>query len=122
MMPIIVADTGPLIALAKLQQLDLLAKLFEKIHLPQTVYQEATRDLEREDARLIAAFVGYCQLCPDIHNTFADNLLALLDKGETQALTLARELNCGVLIDERRGRQVAKHYQIPVVGTLGMLL
>ena len=44
MKPVIVADAGPLIALAKLQQLELLLKLFSAIYLPNAVLLEATRD------------------------------------------------------------------------------
>lgn len=123
MKPIIVADTGPLIALAKLHHLDLLNQLFEKIHIPRTVYQEATRNHQREDAGLIAKFSEkHINIWQDIHNPFSHHLTDLLDQGEIQALTLAQQLGCGVLMDERRGRQVAHHYHISVVGTLGLLL
>jgi predicted nucleic acid-binding protein len=57
-----------------------------------------------------------------IDTPFSRLLAAILDDGETQTLTLARQLDCGVLMDERRGRRVAHHYHIPVIGTLGVLL
>lgn len=39
---LIVADTGPLIALAKIDQLDLLRHFYEKISIPETVFSKAT--------------------------------------------------------------------------------
>lgn len=58
MKSIIVADTSPLIALAKLQQLTLLNSEFSSVHVPLTVLSEATRDMQRPDARLIRDFAS----------------------------------------------------------------
>ena len=58
MKSIIVADTSPLIALAKLQQLTLLNSEFSNVHVPLTVLSEATRDMQRPDARLIRDFAS----------------------------------------------------------------
>lgn len=123
MKPIIVADTSPLIALAKLQQLQLLPAVFSSIHLPQQVLDEATCNLQRADARLIRSFAhGHFILHDNVDDEFCTKLRQTLDEGEVQALHLARQLDCGVLMDELSGRQVAQSYQIPVVGVLGILL
>lgn len=39
-----------------------------------------------------------------------------------QALVLAEALGCGVLMDEKRGRRVARYQGVPVVGVLSVLL
>jgi len=120
---IIVADTSPLIALAKLQQLTLLDSAFASVHIPLTVLSEATRDLQRPDARLIRDFATeHLIVHDDADNDFCAQLRQTLDEGEVQALHLARQLHCGVLMDEQMGRHVAQSYQIPVVGVLGVLL
>ncbi len=120
---IIVADTSPLIALAKLQQLTLLESTFARVHVPLTVLSEATRDLQRPDARLIREFASeHLIVHEDADNDFCTQLRQTLDEGEVQALHLARQLGCGVLMDEQMGRHVAQSYQIPVVGVLGVLL
>jgi len=49
-------------------------------------------------------------------------LRAFLDEGEAEAIQLARELQAVVIIDELRGRQVAKSLGLKVRGTLGILL
>ncbi len=47
----------------------------------------------------------------------------LLDAGESAAILLALETQCRfLLIDERRGRQIARRRGIPVVGLAGVLL
>ncbi len=58
MKPVVVADAGPLIALAKLQQLDLLLNLFSEVHLPNAVFVEVTRNQTRSDARSIRSFTA----------------------------------------------------------------
>lgn len=120
---IIVADTGPLIALARLEQLALLTTLFAKIHIPRTVLTEATAKRDFADADPIRSFaLRHARIGESIDNPLAKSLLILLDEGEAQALVMAKELGCGVLMDEKRGRQVARHHQVPVVGVLGVLL
>lgn len=45
-----------------------------------------------------------------------------LDPGESQALGLARRIQAGLLVDERRGRKAAGMLQVPHLGTCGLLL
>ena len=45
-----------------------------------------------------------------------------LDEGEAEAIQLARELQATIIIDERRGRRIAKSLGLKVRGTLGILL
>jgi predicted nucleic acid-binding protein len=125
MRKIIVSDAGPLIALAKLNQLELLFVSFSEIHIPAAVHVEVTRDRYRRDAKLIYDFVkkNTRVFIHDDQNT--DSFRAfncILDKGESQALALADRLACGVLIDERFGRSIAARQNIPVVGLMGVLL
>jgi predicted nucleic acid-binding protein len=49
-------------------------------------------------------------------------MAAYLDAGEAQALSLANALGCGVLMDERRGRQAATRQGMQLFGVLGVLL
>jgi predicted nucleic acid-binding protein len=123
MSSLIVADTGPLIALAKIDQLDLLRHFYKKISIPETVFAEATQDLSWHDASRIHVFVEqYVEVALDKDSGIVKELFMRLDAGESQALALADAMNCPVLLDERRGRTVAKQMNISIVGTVGLLV
>ena len=120
---IIIADASPLIALAKLNRLDLLTALFSTLHVPDTVYSEVTIDQSRSDARVLKSFLAkHFTSHGDIECSFTKEISNILDAGEIQALALSRDLECGVLMDEMRGRKVAQHYDIQTVGILGLLM
>mgnify|MGYP000849322739 FL=1 len=120
---VIVSDAGPLIALACCHQLELLTVLFDSVHIPQTVLDETTADLTRPGARNIAAFAAvHIDVHPDSMDPFYQSVVPHLDEGEAQALSLARQISCCVLMDERKGRKSAAHHNILVIGTLGVLL
>ena len=58
MSKIIVSDASPLIALAKLNRLELLLSVFQEVHIPNSVYLETTASITREDTQRIIKFVG----------------------------------------------------------------
>jgi len=119
----VVCDAGPLIALAGCGCLELLLTVFETLHVPQAVLDEATADQSRAGAREIAAFMQtHAQVHADRSDAFYRTLIRVLDRGEAQALSLARALGCAVLMDERLGRRVSIQHNIPVFGVLGVLL
>jgi len=123
MKPIVVSDAGPLIALAKLDLLSLLPQIFSNVYIPKTVFEEATKNQQREDAQRIFCFKSpQVNVVDDLKNSFSESLKILLDDGEIQALSHAQVLNCGVLMDEKRGRQVAIQHNIPIIGVIGVLL
>ncbi len=64
----IASDTGPLIALAKIDHLRLLEQLFEQILLPPTVHRELLAKIGPESARLDAALTRFLQVvAPSTH-------------------------------------------------------
>lgn len=123
MKPSIVVDAGPLIVLAKCHQLSLLSHLFASIHVCEAVLWETTGDPRRKGADAVRDFVRQAaQVHPNPSDEIYRDLRAILDEGETQTISLALALGCGVLMDERRGRQWATHYGIQVYGVLGVFL
>ncbi len=109
-----VADTSPLIALNQIGQLDLLGNLFESVLMPPAVAAEALSVVERPSWLVERAL---SQALP------ADLAEAGLGPGESEAIALALEVCADrVLLDELPGRALAKHLDLPVIGTLGVLL
>lgn len=123
MRPIVVADAGPLIALAGCGQLVLLTEVFSTVHLPQTVLRETSGDLSRPGAQAIAEFAQHhAQIHPDRNDAIYRQSIIGLDEGESQAISLAHALQCSLLMDERRGRAVARSFGLPLFGVLGVLV
>ncbi len=121
--PLIVADAGPLIALAKIEQLALLTVLFKSVHIPAYVLHEAAGNAAMEGAAAVRAFAdAHATIHADSVDPIVQTLCIEVDAGEAQAIALAQSLHCGVLMDDLLGRGVAKRLGLPVIGVLGVLL
>lgn len=122
---IVVADTTPLISLMKVGHLNLVQQLFGEIQIPNAVYQELVYNTRfPEESRQIRE-------CPFIKKVDVEDVRAVellrrssgLDAGESEAIILADTKNVFLLLmDEVKGRQVAKQMGIQIMGTIGMFL
>ncbi|MBI2319993.1 MAG: DUF3368 domain-containing protein [Betaproteobacteria bacterium] len=121
---LLVADSGPLIALARLDLLDLPTRYFESVLVTSTVWEEVTRKPDVDEAPRLsaAAEAALIQVVADPETIPETLLRTTIDAGERGAIALGLELNAALLIDDRRARQVAIELGRPVVGTLGLLL
>lgn len=122
---IVIADTTPLISLMKIDRLELLKELFEKVYIPEAVYQELTRNtLFRNEAQEIKS-CGYIQVM-NVDDKKAVGILRRatgLDAGESEAIVLIEEQQGNLLLmDEMKGRTVAKQMGIKIMGTIGILM
>ena len=121
---IVVSDTTPIISLMKAGQLELLQKLFGVVYIPEAVYRELTEnEAFSEETKLVRE-------CEFLFFFFLDNGKSVailrnftgLDAGESEAIILADEKSSDVLLmDEHKGRQVAKKMGITITGTIGIL-
>lgn len=122
---IVVSDTTPIISLMKAGQLELLHKLFGVVYILKAVYRELTENKSySEEVRMIRE-------CEFLYVEEVDNekfVIILrsftgLDAGESEAIILADEKQSDVLLmDEHKGRQVAKKMGITITGTIGILI
>ena len=127
---VVLADAGPLIALARLEQLTLLKRLYGQIWVTQTVWQEATAGGAFADAKRIetARAQGWLQVGPDAApSDLQRDALALLDAGERATMAQALHLRASgvaslLVMDDLAGRAVAKRLGLEVIGTVGVLL
>jgi predicted nucleic acid-binding protein len=119
----VIVNATPLIALALLNRLDLLRRMFDEVIVPAAVYEEViARGTERPGAGVIAQADWLQVVSPGAVPTIEPMLLGL-DAGEVEVLLLAREKQPDwVVIDERQARRVARAMGLPVKGTLGILL
>jgi len=120
---VLVADAGSLIALARIGRHDLLTRLYGSVVIPTAVMKELRLDSGRPGGRAlrVALTTGWLKVMAAPTDPFG--LKLLLDPGEAEAILLAEKIACRfLLIDERRGRVIARRRGIPVVGTGGLLI
>ena len=121
----IVADTGPLIGLVRIGQLSLLRDLYETVLGPPSVYEEiqASGGRPGSEALLSAIHSKWLLRVEPEPTTDLQDLLLLIDAGEAEAIVLATQKGSRFLIiDDKRGRAVAKSRGLRIVGTGGLLL
>ena len=120
---IVVSDTSPIINLAAIGQLDLLQRLYGTILIPQAVYHEiAVRGSRQAGAREIETLQWFERYhVRDV--ALVKRLEQQLDAGEAEAIALSIERQADLLLlDERRGRMLARQLGVAVTGLLGVLL
>lgn len=121
----VISDTGPIIALAKINCLSILKTMFSEILIPPVVYRELFGKSGTEWEEIEPALNDFVKVM-DSHQS--DNatefVIADLDEGERQAIKLASNMreNVLLLIDDKAGRESASRLNIPVTGTIGILL
>jgi predicted nucleic acid-binding protein len=118
---LVVSDTSPICYLILIDLINVLPQIYSQILIPEVVRDE----LADQDAPVIVqqwirhlptwAIVSTTQQKPD------GNLLEL-DPGERAAILLAEDLGADlVLMDERKGRRIARSRGLNVTGLLGIL-
>ena len=121
---IVISDTTPLIALMKASQLDLLQKLFGKVLIPRAVYQELTSNEAFQDEADTIKNCSFLEVVAISDSKTVDILRRAtgLDLGESEAIVYADSNSADVLLmDERKGRQIAISMGLPVMGSIGVL-
>jgi uncharacterized protein len=120
---IIVADTTPLSELAKVGQLDLLRELFGQVIVPDEVFEELRAG--NHPAALMVLQLSWLERRSIVEAARVQQLQTRfnLDLGESAAIVLAEELKADqLLVDERAARRVARVRQLPIIGTVGILV
>lgn len=112
---IVVADTSPLLHLARIGHLDLIPAAVGAVVVPQTVWNELFLAGTRPDVVASLRAAAWITVADDPPGEDLG-----LDPGETAAILLAESHHADALIiDERRGRLVAKQRGLSIIGTLG---
>ena len=114
----IVSNASPSIVLLKINKLSILKELFGKIIVPEAVYKEITT---KEPDKQIFDEKGWIQTRKVTNIEMTTLLEKLVDRGEAEAIVLAKELKATLLIDDAKARKYAKFLNIELIGTLGLL-
>jgi len=109
---IIISDTSCLIALSNIGLLSILKDLYQEIII--------TQEVKDEFGELIPDWIKVIKV-KNIEKQY--EIAKELDKGEASSIALALETENSVLIiDEIKGRKIARSLKLEIIGTVGVLL
>ncbi len=112
-----ISDAAPLIFLSKIGKLDLLQKLFKEIIIPPAVKTEV----------LVDGKLGYTIIKEAVDQHWIkiksprQKLELSLGSGESEAISLAKETNDTLLLDDAYAIRAAKVYQVETMRTTTVL-
>jgi predicted nucleic acid-binding protein len=120
-MPKIVCNTTPIISLLKIGKLSILKDLYGEIYVPQEVFNEMEVGKDKQYYTDLSKidWINITQIKDEKSlSYFLD-----LDKGEAETIILATEIEADLtIVDETLGRYHARHAELKITGTLGVLL
>ncbi len=113
----IIGDSSALVALATMDRLDLIEKIFDKVYVPQAVYDEVTIGHKPQSLKLKRF------LCDKVITVKLEISKMGLGQGELEAIALYRDINADfLLIDDKRAKSFAQLNGLNVIGSLGVML
>lgn len=122
---IVISDTTPIISLLKINQLELLHHLFGEVQVPDAVYEELISNVkfQKEAEEILGADYIKKVAVEDKKSVTLLRRATGLDAGESEAIILSDEIKAELLLmDEVKGRQVAKQMGLNIMGTIGILM
>lgn len=108
----VIVDTSVLIALEKINLLDILCKIYGEFIMPEAVFNEfGTPTIN-------------CYSVKEVKNTLINLLVSDLNlgKGESEVIALSSETGMKTIIDDLKAREIAEKLGLKVAGTIGVLL
>ncbi|MFQ5708190.1 MAG: DUF3368 domain-containing protein [bacterium] len=120
---IVISNTSPVINLAAIEKLDLLNQLYGKIIIPQGVYHEVKGTGADQAGATEIDDLEWIEVTSVPNQDLVQAVRMELDQGESEAIALAIQMKANLLlIDERRGRAVAKRFGLRYIGVLGIIV
>lgn len=112
---IVVADTSPLTALIQTGEEALLPMLFGRLIIPDAVRSELLA--------FHSDLPDWLETVSVANRALVERLSESIDAGEAEAIALAEEFVADlVLMDERKGRSVARSEGVQVIGLVGVVI
>ena len=106
----IVTDSTSLIALERIGHLEILPALFEHVFIPPAV------------AREFGISLPWLRVEKFSDQTLVVALKMMIDDGEAEAIALAQEQKCRIILDDQQARSVGINMGLRVIGTVGILV
>ena len=122
---IVISDTTPIISLIKINKLELIQKLFEKVTIPQAVYYELVSNPRFASEASIVYNSSYISIVKIDNQKKVEELKynSGLDTGESEAIVCSKLVKADLLLmDEQKGRTVARNLGLSITGTIGILI
>lgn len=121
-MAVVIADAGPLIALAKISQLHLLPALFTTVLITRAVADECLRSQSTDAVLIRQALESGWLKCVD-NPVFLHPLSRSLGLGEQTSIVYALQTDTKTLLimDDALARKQALRKQLIIVGTAALL-
>jgi hypothetical protein len=117
-----VSNTSPLTNLAAIEYLHLLPQLCGNVWIPEAVARELSALSDNNRGYVPVKRLAWLRVRAVENRSLVESLLAEVDEGEAEAIALAIEMNARfLLIDERRGSDIAVQRGLRVTGILGIL-
>lgn len=120
----IVFDSSPLIHLTQIKKMNYIFQIFKDVFIPYAVYDEVVNQgikKNRSDAFIIKNYIDSGKikyLKSPLKNPLFKNIL---HEGERECILLAKDRKALAIIDEKKGRNIAKIQNIDFHGTMGLL-
>ncbi len=119
----IVSNSTPIIHLGKVGKLKLLQECFQKVFIPEEVYQEINALPKSIEAVLLQQALQERWMHKEKVIISAElEKFSWLDQGELHAIALAMQKKKPILIDDKVAKQVAAIFKIEVHGTIYVIL
>ena len=106
----IATDSTCLIALERIDHLEILPALFEHVLIPPAV------------AREFGISFPWLRVESVSDQTLIVALKMMIDDGEAEAIALAQDQKCRIILDDRQARSVGRNMGLRVIGTVGILI
>ena len=119
----VVSNASPLINLARIGQLELLRELYGILVIPEAVWLEVVVEGTGQPGWDEVKAATWITTQAVVNKRLVQALQQDLDAGEAEAIALAVETEAELLLmDERLGRESARHFGLRYVGLIGVLV
>lgn len=119
---VVISDSTTLISLLNIERFELLFKFSDTIIITPAVYSEVT--VQKSAKRVLDEYIEMSKVTVrEVENIKkVKELLIRLDLGESESIVLAEEQDLVLIIDEKRGKNIALSFGLKAIGLIGILL